>query len=169
MDGQMSIYDFLPDPEKEKEKENPLREPCGRHCPVEWGSLICFLRRGYIRDKSTGKWARRADGKIMRLNKRECDWRTSGEIDFSCFDSWKNPENKNGIILGKCPKDEKGRNRQFQPKKKCDECEAHIRFYKIAEARKELDKCTWTEAVEWTKQYLGIESYYLRVPKEGEQ
>ena len=162
MTGQMSIYDFLPNPEE----EHPLREPCHRHCDVAWCSLTCFLRRGYIVDKSTGKWARRADGKILRTKNRECDWKTAGEIDFSCFSSWKNPENKNGIILGKCPKDEKGRNRQFQPKKKCEECEAHIRFYRMAEADRALNGGTWFEAIQRTKAHLEIENYYLPVPKE---
>lgn len=163
MDGQMTIYDYLPDPEEEK----PLREPCRRRCDVEWGSLTCFLRRGYVRDKSTGKWARRADGKIMRLNKRDCDWKTSGEIDFSCMTSWKNPANRNGIMLGKCPYEPANDSRPFRKAtKKCEECETHIRFYEIAKAHRELEGCTWAEAVNWTTAYLEIESYYLKVPEE---
>lgn len=160
MDGQMNIFDFIPNPE-----EHPVREPCGRRCDVAWCSLTCFLRRGYIVDKSTGKWARRADGKILRTKNRECDWKTAGEIDFSCFSSWKNPANKNGIILGKCPKD--GKPKMTQPKKRCDECEAHIRFYKMAEAHRALNGGTWSEAIQHTKERLGIENYYSKVPEEG--
>ncbi len=158
--GQMSIYDFVPDPEEVE----PLREPCKRHCAVEWGSLKCFLMRGYVRDRSTEKWARGSDGKILRIKNRECDWKCSDEIDFSCFSSWKNPENKNGVIVGKCPYNSKLK--MQQPRKKCEECEAHIRFYQIAEAHRELNKCTWSEAISWTKAKLGIEDYYAKVPSE---
>lgn len=157
--GQMSIYDFVPDPEAE-----PLREPCKRHCAVEWGSLKCFLMRGYVRDKSTEKWARGTDGKILRTKNRDCDWKCSNEIDFSCFSSWKNPENKNGVIVGKCPFNKKLK--MQQPKKKCEECEAHIRFYQMAEAHRELNGGTWAEAISWTKAKLGIEDYYAKVPSE---
>ena len=157
MTGQMSIYDFLEDPE-------PVREPCGRHCSVEWGSLICFLRRGYVRDKETQKWARGHDGKILRTKNRECDWKSASEIDFSCFASWKNPENKNGITLGKCPHNDKLK--MQQPRKKCEQCEAHIRFYEIAEAHRELNGGTWAEAVKYTKAHLEIEDYYATPPRE---
>lgn len=52
----------------------PLREPCGRYCDSEWGSLKCFYKRGYMRDPETKKWLRDEDGQIMRTMKRECDY-----------------------------------------------------------------------------------------------
>lgn len=159
MEGQMTIYDFLPDPEapqKRKLKKEKPEQICGRRCDVDWCSLTCFYRRGYIIDKETGKWARGIDGKVLRTQNRECDWKSDSEIDFSCFASWKNPANNNGIILGNCKKE----------KRECKECDAFIRFYEIAEADKELNGVTWGEAVERTKELLGIESYYLQVPKE---
>ena len=52
---------------------NPtLKTPCFRHCDVEWCSLSCFLKRGYIRHD--GKWVRNEKGEILIANSKECDW-----------------------------------------------------------------------------------------------
>lgn len=46
--------------------------PCMKVCDVEWCSLKCFLKRGYMRHD--GKWIRGQDGKILIANNRECEW-----------------------------------------------------------------------------------------------
>lgn len=52
---------------------NPtLKTPCFRHCDVEWCSLSCFLKRGYIRHD--GKWVRNDKGEILISKTKECDW-----------------------------------------------------------------------------------------------
>lgn len=48
MEGQISIFDFLQRREINKKNEF-LGEPC-MYCDVEWCSLVCFIRRGYIWD-----------------------------------------------------------------------------------------------------------------------
>ena len=65
---QISIWDLLDEPKKE------LRESCGRYCEVEWGSLNCFFKRGYIRDPSTQKWARDENGNCLISQNKDCDW-----------------------------------------------------------------------------------------------
>ena len=40
MKGQYELF-------AENEKNKGLGDPC-EHCNVQWGSLQCFLRRGYI-------------------------------------------------------------------------------------------------------------------------
>lgn len=70
MEEQMSIFDI---PEKKiNEKNECLGEPC-MYCDVEWGSIICFQRRGYIRDR-VNRFAKGEDGKYLRISmeKREC-------------------------------------------------------------------------------------------------
>lgn len=58
--------------------KNPsLKCPCMRMCDVEWCSLSCFLRRGYMRHD--GKWLRNDKGEILKSNKKECDWTPKGE------------------------------------------------------------------------------------------
>lgn len=52
------------------------RKPCYGFCDCEWGSLRCFLKRGYIRHD--GKWVRREDGSIMIANHPECEWTPKG-------------------------------------------------------------------------------------------
>jgi hypothetical protein len=65
-DGQISLFDLNEEPKKTK------RIPCFRECDVEWCSLTCFLRRGYIRHE--GKWVRNDKGEILIANNKECDW-----------------------------------------------------------------------------------------------
>ena len=67
---QISIDEWLQSQEPKKD----LREPCGRFCEVEWCSLQCFFKRGYIRDPSTQKWARDDNGNCLISNNPECDW-----------------------------------------------------------------------------------------------
>ena len=52
----------------------PLREPCGKFCDCEWGSLRCFYKRGYMRDPETKKFLRDEDGRPIRARKKECDY-----------------------------------------------------------------------------------------------
>ena len=51
-----------------------FRHPCERICDVEWCSMICFLRRGYIWDKSQHSFVYDENGIACRTVKRECDW-----------------------------------------------------------------------------------------------
>ena len=44
IDGQIGLFDVKP----VNEKNECLGEPCA-HCDVEWCSVKCFIRRGYIR------------------------------------------------------------------------------------------------------------------------
>ena len=70
---QMSLFD---DDQKPQEIY-PVRYPCRRRCPVEWCSLQCFLRRGYIEDKSgtqRTRWARDDKGNILISKNKDCDW-----------------------------------------------------------------------------------------------
>lgn len=66
--GQMWLFDMNPI----NEKNECLGEPCA-HCDVEWCSIKCFIRRGYIWD-SVNKFAKDSDGKPLRRNveQREC-------------------------------------------------------------------------------------------------
>lgn len=52
--------------------EMEMREPCHSICDVEWCSLECFYRRGYMRQN--GKWVRDDKGNILISNNRQCDW-----------------------------------------------------------------------------------------------
>lgn len=51
-----------------------FRHPCERICDVEWCSMICFLRRGYIWDKSQHSFLYDEHGMALRTGKKECDW-----------------------------------------------------------------------------------------------
>ena len=55
-------------------KKSILRTPCDRYCDVEWCSMVCFKRRGYIWDKTQHSWVCGDNGKAMRAKNRECDW-----------------------------------------------------------------------------------------------
>lgn len=46
--------------------------PCNMYCSCAWGSLICFLKRGYMRHD--GKWLRDDNKKIMISRQKECEW-----------------------------------------------------------------------------------------------
>ena len=63
MQGQLELF-----------KQYPLRMPCERHCDVEWCSMMCFKRRGYIWNKSQHSWVYDETGKALRTKNRECDW-----------------------------------------------------------------------------------------------
>ena len=52
----------------------PVREPCGMTCDVEWGSLQCMEKNGYIFDRNLRKFLRREDGSLL-IGRRECTWR----------------------------------------------------------------------------------------------
>lgn len=62
----------------EKTKKMLLRTPCYRYCECEWCSMECFMRRGYIWDKTQHSFLHGEDGKAMRTKKRECDWNPDG-------------------------------------------------------------------------------------------
>lgn len=58
---------------KVREKKNEsLGEPC-MYCDTVWGSLHCFLKRGYIWDR-VNRFAKGDDGKPLRksMENREC-------------------------------------------------------------------------------------------------
>ena len=71
MDGQMSIFDIMP-PRKINEHNEGLRGPC-MYCDVEWGSITCFIRRGYIWDR-VNRFAKDENGVKLRksIENREC-------------------------------------------------------------------------------------------------
>lgn len=63
MNGQMSIFDILP-AKQMNEKNKDLGEPC-MYCNTVWGSLNCFLKRGYMWDK-VNRFEKGNDGKPLR-------------------------------------------------------------------------------------------------------
>lgn len=62
-----------------KDDKKFLRIPCERFCDVEWCSMVCFKRRGYIWDANAHSWVYGPDGIALRLKNRECDWLTDKE------------------------------------------------------------------------------------------
>ena len=54
------------------EENECLGEPC-MYCDVEWCSIVCFIRRGYMWDR-VHRFARDGDGKMLRkrMEAREC-------------------------------------------------------------------------------------------------
>lgn len=71
MDGQISIFDIL-SMRKVNKKNECLGEPC-MYCDTVWGSLNCFLKRGYIWDK-VNRFMKDDNGKCLRrsIEMREC-------------------------------------------------------------------------------------------------
>ncbi len=71
MKGQLSLFDFFPQKEINS-KNKGLGEPC-IYCDVEWCSLTCFLKRGYIWD-SVNRFVKGDNGKLLRksMENREC-------------------------------------------------------------------------------------------------
>lgn len=69
--GQLTIFDYQPKRQINKPNEC-LGEPC-MYCDVEWCSLACLIRRGYIWDRVIG-FTRDENGKALRKNidNREC-------------------------------------------------------------------------------------------------
>lgn len=67
-------------PEKKINENNDcLGEPC-IYCDVDWGSIECFIKRGYIWDR-VNRFAKGDDGKPLRiaLERRECKKLYEGE------------------------------------------------------------------------------------------
>jgi hypothetical protein len=62
IDGQIGLFDVKP----VNEKNECLGEPCA-HCDVEWCSVKCFIRCGYIRDMLYG-FTKGSGGKPLRRN-----------------------------------------------------------------------------------------------------
>ena len=71
MEGQISIFDFLQQREINKKNEC-LGEPC-MYCDVEWCSLVCFIRRGYVWDPMN-RFIKNEDGLRLRIpvEDRQC-------------------------------------------------------------------------------------------------
>ncbi len=71
MNGQMSVFDILPK-KQINEKNKCLGDPC-MYCDVEWCSLQCFIRRGYLWDRAHG-FARDSHGNVLKRSAgyREC-------------------------------------------------------------------------------------------------
>lgn len=66
--GQIGLFDTKP-----INKENDgLGDPC-EHCDVQWCSIKCFSRRGYIWDE-LNRFAKDSRGKPLRrdIEKRDC-------------------------------------------------------------------------------------------------
>lgn len=78
MEGQLSIFDIIPLPRKIENNEC-LGEPCAS-CDVEWCSIKCFIRRGYIWDR-VNRFAKDKNGVKLRkpLELRECKKTYEGE------------------------------------------------------------------------------------------
>lgn len=68
IEGQIGLFDA----KSINEKNESLGEPC-MHCDVEWCSIICFIRRGYMWDR-IHRFVRGSDGKPLRkhLKDRTC-------------------------------------------------------------------------------------------------
>ena len=66
--GQLGLFDVKP----VNEKNDGLGDPC-EHCDVQWCSIKCFIRRGYIWDK-LNRFAKDSSGKPLRrdIEKRDC-------------------------------------------------------------------------------------------------
>lgn len=71
MNGQISIFDILSQKQINRKNEC-LGEPC-MYCNVEWCSLSCFLKRGYMWNKIHG-FIRNEKGEVLRtsIENREC-------------------------------------------------------------------------------------------------
>lgn len=71
MQGQMTLFDALPT-RHINEENKCLGEPC-MYCGVAWGSLACFLKRGYIWD-SVNRFATDENGNFLKkaMEYREC-------------------------------------------------------------------------------------------------
>lgn len=69
--GQMSIFDYETS-EKQNKKNAGLGGQC-ETCDVEWCSIICFQRRGYIWDRAY-RFAKDENGNKIRraYQQREC-------------------------------------------------------------------------------------------------
>lgn len=50
------------------------RQPCNRLCDCEWGSKVCFIKRGYIWIYPLHKWSRDENGVCHRTPNRECNY-----------------------------------------------------------------------------------------------
>ncbi len=75
---QLSLFDIVPT--KKKIEENQcLSEPCAS-CDIMWGSIKCFIRRGYIWDP-VNRFAKDETGKPLRqlMEKRACKKIYEGE------------------------------------------------------------------------------------------
>lgn len=77
------------------------------------------------------------------------------KIDFSCFES-RRGKHPNSIKLGHCPYTQQ---EKWDRDLRCDECDAHIEFYKVADYFR-AKGFKWNESVELSKKYHGIESAY---------
>ncbi len=68
---QLSIFDFSSQ-KQINEKNECLGEPC-MYCDVEWCSIKCFLKRGYMWDKVHG-FVRdeKGNARILNIENREC-------------------------------------------------------------------------------------------------
>lgn len=71
IEGQLSLSSFMQGL-KVKEENVGLGEPC-ETCDVEWCSIICFQRRGYVWDR-VHRFARDDNGNKLRkpIHLREC-------------------------------------------------------------------------------------------------
>ena len=58
----------------------PIRHPCEKWCPYEWGSKECFIRREYEYDWHNREWVRDEQGKPV-IGKKQCDWEPKEDID----------------------------------------------------------------------------------------
>lgn len=58
---QLSITDMI-----------PVRQPCGRMCECEWGSLRCLEKNGRMFDRKACKFLRDENGDLL-IGFRECE------------------------------------------------------------------------------------------------
>lgn len=148
MDGQMSIFDFKV--EEPQEIEDHKEYPCDC-CDVAFGSMECFLRKGYIWDKYSGGWLRDHFGKQMRIgmDKRECKYEPKSH-NFQCFETVRDG---NRIITGKCPY------HSSPTSEDCYECDEHTIYWNAIERYKSKGHSI-TEAIKLTDISFGIKSAY---------
>lgn len=65
IEGQIGLFDYKP----VNKKNESLGEPCS-HCDVEWCSIMCFQRRGYMWDR-IHRFVKDGDGKPLRKHLKD--------------------------------------------------------------------------------------------------
>lgn len=156
MEGQMSIFDYGKPKEADFSTVPTYESPCEK-CDVAFGSLTCFLRRGYIRD-NLGKWCRDSAGNILISNHKDCDYEPR-DLNLQCFES---ERDGNRVIDGKCPYYP-----QYDGINHCADCREYDWFY---EQVKELEDMGYklTEALQIVRDTWGIKSAY-KYPVRSEE
>ena len=143
--------------------ENFMNKPIYEHpcdnCDVAFGSLTCFLRRGYIRDNYTGKWCRDENGNILISNHKECEYEPR-DLNLQCFESERDGAR---VIQGKCPYFS-----EYDGINHCLECREYAWFDNQVEELQEMGY-KLTEALQIVRDTWGIKSAYTYPVRSEEE